>query len=312
MGEMKDSFQKYIEERLASPLWGYLLVAMITCNWKPLSVLFFSKDKIQDRITSIATTADYAWSLWAPLLAGISLAIVSPYLHRSLSVLHNGAEIWKEKSANKLLLRELKNKRIHAKERVKTANAEELEDKREATKRSLQEARTTKVNLRIDAMKKERDELFTTIASTQKEIETLKEQGLFLRKDVDELIDRCLDVIDLIDELQSISNSKDVAPFKTRIRLLFNDDEISRAKQRRYERENTLTSDAKSAGFSKKKRKREELNVISKQSRSDPSVNGGKIEAEIEQGDITLSGALNHSDEQENKTETGLNDKSSH
>jgi hypothetical protein len=86
---LKESVTLALKERLSNPLWGYILLSWIGFNWQNIAKLFMSKKTVEERITDIVSQDwFYVHFLVAPLILGVLLAIISPYLKQWLSAAH--------------------------------------------------------------------------------------------------------------------------------------------------------------------------------------------------------------------------------
>lgn len=55
MFDSLQSLKQTINERIKNPFIGTFVIAWIAINWRPLSILFFSKDNIQQKILEVNT-----------------------------------------------------------------------------------------------------------------------------------------------------------------------------------------------------------------------------------------------------------------
>ncbi|WBK51540.1 hypothetical protein OEE45_22580 [Klebsiella michiganensis] len=90
---LKESVTLALKERLSNPLWGYILLSWTGFNWQNIAKLFMSKKTVEERITDIVSQDwFYVHFLVAPLMLGVLLAIISPYLKQWLSAAHAYAD----------------------------------------------------------------------------------------------------------------------------------------------------------------------------------------------------------------------------
>lgn len=69
------------KERLKNPFLGTLILSWIAVNWKPVSILFFSKATISEKIDIIEQNySDLLHNLWIPLIIALSYVLLLPYL----------------------------------------------------------------------------------------------------------------------------------------------------------------------------------------------------------------------------------------
>lgn len=155
MDDLKQSLKKAFEERFASPLFGYITLALLGMNWKPLAILFAGKEPVSERINFIENTAGYDWQFLIPVCSGALVAVLSPYLHLLLRFIHQLAFNLKDASNTEEIRHRYQTETTLAKEKVKSLHAESLETARQKTRESIQEARRIKIQTNIEQLLKE-------------------------------------------------------------------------------------------------------------------------------------------------------------
>jgi hypothetical protein len=90
---LAESVKQVLEERIKSPLWGFIILAWLWFNWPNLAMLFMSDSPVKFRIDYILSqNYFYLHFIISPVLAGGLLAIVTPYAQWLLSKAHKWAE----------------------------------------------------------------------------------------------------------------------------------------------------------------------------------------------------------------------------
>ncbi len=89
-----------ISQRLRSPFWGYILVSFIFLNWKPLYFLFFADVSVLEKFSYFDETASYASLFALPVLLGVAVALLAPYVS-------NFGSWWAQEPTAKRRLREI-------------------------------------------------------------------------------------------------------------------------------------------------------------------------------------------------------------
>lgn len=143
---MKESIQKIIDERLNSPIYSYITFYLVVFNWKALSVLFMSKESVEQRIIAISGASSLWGGFLLPCLVGVLTAMASPYLHNGLSIVHRRAIEWNKEGIAK---EEIKNyERIIGTTdiRIRAENSEKLSLKRMEVRESILTARKKKID----------------------------------------------------------------------------------------------------------------------------------------------------------------------
>lgn len=81
---MKDLIKNFLEtsdERVKNPFIGAFILAWIACNWRPLSIFFFSNYTIEARINIIEEKySNLYFNLYLPLLIALIYIIILPYI----------------------------------------------------------------------------------------------------------------------------------------------------------------------------------------------------------------------------------------
>ncbi|EPK6153119.1 hypothetical protein [Klebsiella pneumoniae] len=92
-GGLTDSVKHALEQRIKSPLWGFIILAWTWFNWPNLAMLFMSDAPVKFRIDYILSQDYfYLYYVFAPILSGSILAAVSPYAQWLLSQAHRWAD----------------------------------------------------------------------------------------------------------------------------------------------------------------------------------------------------------------------------
>ncbi|WP_148721623.1 hypothetical protein [Klebsiella variicola] len=92
-GGLTDSVKHALEQRIKSPLWGFIILAWTWFNWPNLAMLFMSDAPVKFRIDYILSQDYfYLYYVFAPILSGSILAVVSPYAQWLLSQAHRWAD----------------------------------------------------------------------------------------------------------------------------------------------------------------------------------------------------------------------------
>ncbi|MFB4978176.1 hypothetical protein ACE3LL_14915 [Enterobacter hormaechei subsp. steigerwaltii] len=92
-GGLTDSVKHALEQRIKSPLWGFIILAWTWFNWPNLAMLFTSDAPVKFRIDYILSQDYfYLYYVFAPILSGSILAVVSPYAQWLLSQAHRWAD----------------------------------------------------------------------------------------------------------------------------------------------------------------------------------------------------------------------------
>lgn len=143
---MKEGLQQIINERLSSPIYGYITFYLTIFNWKSISILFLSTESVEKRIIAISTTSSLWEGLLLPSLVGILTAMVSPYLHNGLAIVHRRAIEWNKKGLAREEVRNYERAIDIADIRIRAENSDKLSQKRIDLRESILVARKEKID----------------------------------------------------------------------------------------------------------------------------------------------------------------------
>lgn len=92
MEELKESIKEAVKHRLASPIFGFIALSFLVKNWDAILILILSKSSIEQRIAAILNEPGYySQRFFQPILWGLILAVVYPYLQMGVDWLHTWA-----------------------------------------------------------------------------------------------------------------------------------------------------------------------------------------------------------------------------
>ncbi|HFK6843083.1 hypothetical protein [Escherichia coli] len=216
-----DSTMQAINDRIKSPLWGYIILAWVWFNWPNLAMLFMSDAPVKFRIDYILSQEYfYAHYLLAPVFFGGVLAVITPYAQWLLSL----AQKWATDKHN---------------ENIYLSKEKEYRDSIKLTGLKVQAAREEeKENAKIDADIKaevergKREELVTEELQTekkliQKEINNLKQlvskekqtiENIEIEKE--RLQDLIVASLEVMDDFFKVDNSRSLQQLKSRVEKL--------------------------------------------------------------------------------------------
>lgn len=100
MDGIKEIFEAF-SQRIKSPIFGYVIIAFLAANWKPVFFLLFSGEPTPVKFTYLDENTSWATLFWLPLIIGVLAALAAPWI--SLA----GA-IWAESPTNKKRIRAVK------------------------------------------------------------------------------------------------------------------------------------------------------------------------------------------------------------
>lgn len=167
-----DSAMQVVNQRIKSPLWGFIILAWVWFNWPNLAMLFMSDSPVKFRIDYILLQDNfYLLFVIRPIIVGWFLAIASPYIQLLLTKAHEWADDRHSKVASKIKERQLEDEIKLAKlqvraERIKEVINHEVDLEKEAKEEKLKQERLNTADLeekikqlesKIDALERTKD-----------------------------------------------------------------------------------------------------------------------------------------------------------
>ena len=92
--EFVSSLSGNIRERTQSPLLGSYTIALIACNWKPITVLFTSQATGRPLVQEVSSEfSGFFWGLGVPLMVAIVFSILYPTVKALIGSLNSRARM---------------------------------------------------------------------------------------------------------------------------------------------------------------------------------------------------------------------------
>ena len=222
-----ESIKEAVQERLSSPLWGYIILSWCGFNWKNLAIMFMSKSSVNTRIEQVTSLG---WHLYAPVLVGFILAAISPYIRLGFSLLHGWAKDWHRVANNAFLLKEYNATIAMADKRAEVERADELAREKASLKIAIFTERTKRESLNTQRFKQEQDGLILAISKLEKEMSELKVKRGELYQQIDSMVINAVTITDLI--VKAVTGESDIEDIKAEIARTINPTLISEALDR--------------------------------------------------------------------------------
>ncbi|EFQ6907647.1 hypothetical protein [Escherichia coli] len=225
-----DSTMQAINDRIKSPLWGYIILAWVWFNWPNLAMLFMSDAPVKFRIDYILSQ-EYFYLLFVvrPIIAGCLLAIASPYIQLLLSKAHEWADDRHSKVVAKIKKRQLKDAIELAKLQVEADRAKEIINHEIDIDKKIKEEYLKQEQLNTESVKEELEQL-------RIEIEKLGEVKENIRRARDKYVSDArrhhFDVARLLGLITSVINSTSIdelLEFKEKANLIVSSTELDKA-----------------------------------------------------------------------------------
>ena len=181
---LAESVKQVLEERIKSPLWGFIILAWLWFNWPNLAMLFMSDDPVKVRIDYIRSQEFfYLHFVVAPFFVGGLLAIVTPYAQWLLSKAHKWANDRSRENVFQSKEQDYKDDIELSKLKVQSDMATTIEkaridaDLQRQTELVKQEAlKTEEMEITRKELIKEVEKLRETVSEEQKTIKNIKSE----------------------------------------------------------------------------------------------------------------------------------------
>ena len=174
MLDLIKSFFETSKERLKNPLIGTFIISWIAINWRPLSILLFSNQSIENRIDTIVSCySSFNTYFLTPFLIALAYVIILPYFMWTIDGILKKSVIGRKKNVIKLLAIDLQGKQELALE----------ENKLEDIKANFREK--ADLNKTIEKLKLQLEDRDKTIESQRIGLNTLNEDYAQLKSIVE-------------------------------------------------------------------------------------------------------------------------------
>lgn len=261
-----DSTMQAINDRIKSPLWGYIILAWVWFNWPNLAMLFMSDAPVKFRIDYILSQ-DYFYIhyLIAPIFCGSVLAVITPYAQWLLS----HAQKWAtDKHSENIYLSKEKEYRDSIKLtglKVQAAREEEKENakidadiKAEVERGKREELVTEELQTAKKQMLKELSELKQSVSIEKQIIENIATEK-------ERLQDLIVASLEVMNDFFKVDNSRSLQQLKSRVEELLTVSDIEASTIRnalRQKKELTSSQTLKMLDMVESKIKKEKTNNL--------------------------------------------------
>ncbi|HAW0278067.1 TPA: hypothetical protein JLI70_002186 [Escherichia coli] len=216
-----DSTMQAINDRIKSPLWGYIILAWVWFNWPNLAMLFMSDAPVKFRIDYILSQEYfYAHYLLAPVFFGGVLAVITPYAQWLLSLAQKWATdkhnenvyLTKEKEyLNSIRLTGLK---------VRVAREEEKENAKIDADIKAEVERGKREELVTEDLETARKQMLKEISNLKESVSIEKQTIENIAKEKERLQDLIVASLEVMDDFFKVDNSRSLQQLKSRVEKL--------------------------------------------------------------------------------------------
>ncbi|HFR7040374.1 TPA: hypothetical protein ACHXNP_002772 [Shigella sonnei] len=216
-----DSTMQAINDRIKSPLWGYIILAWVWFNWPNLAMLFMSDAPVKFRIDYILSQEYfYVHYLLAPVFFGSVLAVITPYAQWLLSLAQKWATdkhseniyLSKEKEyLNSIRLTGLK---------VRVAREEEKENAKIDADIKAEIERGKREELVTEDLETARKQMLKEISNLKESVSIEKQTIENIAKEKERLQDLIVASLDVMNDFFKVDNSRSLQQLKSRVEEL--------------------------------------------------------------------------------------------
>lgn len=207
-----ESVKQTLKERVANPLWGYIILSWVGFNWKSIAIMCLSEASVVTRIQQTTSTEDfYLKTLCYPVGLGFILATFFPYFSNLVTLLQVKATAWR------------------VRQKVKAESLEDYERQRGRLELEKQKTRINEEVLQISLLKKEREQLQNDITDSNAradEARLLTEDAV---KEYWRWVDKTAELLIALDNFNKLGNGMSMNQFKESVKNIIADDALDAA-----------------------------------------------------------------------------------
>lgn len=261
-----DSTMQAINDRIKSPLWGYIILAWVWFNWPNLAMLFMSDAPVKFRIDYILSQ-DYFYIhyLIAPIFCGSVLAVITPYAQWLLS----HAQKWAtDKHSENIYLSKEKEYRDSIKLtglKVQAAREEEKENAKIDADIKAEVERGKREELVTEELQTAKKQMLKELSNLKESVSIEKQTIENIAKGKERLQDLIVASLDVMNDFFKVDNSRSLQQLKSRVEELLTVSDIEASTIRnalRQKKELTSTQTLKMLDMVESKIKKEKTNNL--------------------------------------------------
>ncbi|HII2439604.1 TPA: hypothetical protein ACYZ3I_001748 [Escherichia coli] len=216
-----DSTMQAINDRIKSPLWGYIILAWVWFNWPNLAMLFMSDAPVKFRIDYILSQEYfYVHYLLAPVFFGSVLAVITPYAQWLLSLAQKWAT---DKHSENIYLsqeKEYLNSIRLTGLKVRVAREEEKENAKIDADIKAEVERGKREELVTEDLETARKQMLKEISNLKESVSIEKQTIENIAKEKERLQDLIVASLDVMNDFFKVDNSRSLQQLKSRVEEL--------------------------------------------------------------------------------------------
>ncbi len=209
-----ESVKQALKERVANPLWGYIILSWVGFNWKSIAIMCLSEASVVTRIQQITSTEDfYLKTLCYPVGLGFILATFFPYFSNLVTLLQIKATAWR------------------ARQKVEAENLEESARLTSKLKIEKQKNLIEREKEDTSNLKSQAEKLATDVDNLNAEIGKLENQKKHLSCELDFLQQDVMSIEDLISKL--VADECSIDEYRSELKKLVSPEIMMQARNRK-------------------------------------------------------------------------------
>ncbi|HAX8274305.1 TPA: hypothetical protein JTK63_004521 [Escherichia coli] len=207
-----ESVKQTLKERVANPLWGYIILSWVGFNWKSIAIMCLSEASVVTRIQQITSTEDfYLKTLCYPVVLGFILATFFPYISNLVTLLQVKATAWR------------------VRQKVEAENLEESARLASKLKIEAQKNKIEEEVLKIEVLKKEREQLQNDITDSNARADAARLLTEDAVKEYWRWVDKTAELLITLDNFNKLGNGMSMNQFKESVKNIIADDALDAA-----------------------------------------------------------------------------------
>lgn len=216
-----DSTMQAINDRIKSPLWGYIILAWVWFNWPNLAMLFMSDAPVKFRIDYILSQEYfYVHYLLAPIFCGSVLAVITPYAQWLLSL----AQKWATDKHNENIYLSKEKEYLNSIRltglKVRVAREEEKENAKIDADIKAEVERGKREELVTEDLETARKQMLKEISNLKESVSIEKQTIENIAKEKERLQDLIVASLDVMNDFFKVDNSRSLQQLKSRVEEL--------------------------------------------------------------------------------------------
>ena len=224
---LKDSISEAVKERLASPIWGYLLMSWLGFNWQNLAILFMSDKAVEQRIVDITSQEYFLIKHFLfPVVLGTLLVIFSPYFKHLLSITHRRAEQKNRESIKRKVIDKYDDDIEISDKKIAALNADKLAMEKEETKIVIEKEKQKRESLDTKNLEENIKLLKKQQRDSELSVKELGDQALRIREESDIWRNKSIQAMSILSSYNNISDNRSLNEIKDELSKIFSHEEV--------------------------------------------------------------------------------------